>query len=150
MRKAIMVIGTIVPLIFGAAPPAPAAEFATAEEARAMLDKAIAAVKADTAKALDMFNKADGEFRDRDLYVVCASPAENVTTAHPTMRGEPFKEIEGKKGFPIGKEMMEQATEGKISEIAYWWPRPGSDEPVKKTLLFTKVADQICGVGYYH
>jgi hypothetical protein len=39
----------------------------TAEEAKAMLMKALAAVRADKAKALDMFNKGEGGFRDRDL-----------------------------------------------------------------------------------
>ena len=29
------------------------------------------------------------------------------------------------------------------------WPRPGSDEPFEKETLYTKVGDQICGVGYY-
>jgi hypothetical protein len=38
-----------------------------------MLDKAVAAVKADKAKALDMFNKGEGGFLDRDLYVFCAN-----------------------------------------------------------------------------
>ena len=45
---------------------------------------------------------------------------------------------------------MEKATEGEIKEVSYWWPRPGSDEQVKKTSFYTKVGDQICGVGYYH
>jgi hypothetical protein len=39
----------------------------TADEAKAMLMKAVAAVKADRAKALDMFNKGEGGFLDRDL-----------------------------------------------------------------------------------
>ena len=39
----------------------------TAEEARAMLDKAVAAVKADKTKALDTFNEGKGGFLDRDL-----------------------------------------------------------------------------------
>ena len=34
----------------------------TPEEAKAMLMKAVAAVKADKAKALDMFNKGEGGF----------------------------------------------------------------------------------------
>jgi hypothetical protein len=38
-----------------------------------MLDKAVAAVKADKTKALDMFNSAQGGFQDRDLYVFCAN-----------------------------------------------------------------------------
>ena len=43
----------------------------TPDEAKAMLMKAVAAVKADKAKALDMFNKGEGGFLDRDLYVFC-------------------------------------------------------------------------------
>ena len=41
--------------------------FGSAEEAKAMLVKAVAAVKADKTKALDMFNKGEGGFLDRDL-----------------------------------------------------------------------------------
>ena len=37
----------------------------TGDEAKAMLIKAVAAVKADKAKALDMFNKGEGGFLDR-------------------------------------------------------------------------------------
>jgi signal transduction histidine kinase len=59
------------------------------------------------------------------------------------------EEIFGKKGYPFGQEIMEKATEGEIKEVTYWWPRPGSDEQVKKTSFYTKVGDQICGVGYY-
>ena len=33
---------------------------------------AVAAVKEDKAKALDMFSKGEGGFKDRDLYVWCA------------------------------------------------------------------------------
>ena len=33
--------------------------------------------------------------------------------------------------------------------VTDWWPRPGSDEPFEKKTLYTKVGDQICGVGYY-
>ena len=44
----------------------------TADEAKAMLMKAAAAVKEDKAKAIDMFNKGEGGFLDRDLYVFCA------------------------------------------------------------------------------
>ena len=124
-----------------------AAQYGTADEARAMLDKAVAAVKQDKTKALDMFNK--GGFKDRDLYVFCANASDGVITAHPTHKGEQLADIKGKKGFPLGQEMMQKATEGKINEVTYWWPRPGSDKPLEKTSFFTKVGDQICGVGYY-
>jgi hypothetical protein len=43
----------------------------TAAEAKAMLDKAAVAVKADKAMTLDTINKGEGGFLDRDLYVFC-------------------------------------------------------------------------------
>jgi Single Cache domain 2 len=128
--------------------PVQAGEYGTAEEAKAMLDKAVAAVKEDKAKALDMFNKGEGGFKDRDLYVACVNASDGIVTAHPTNKGKQVRDIFGKKGYPLGKEMM-KATEGKVSEMTYWWPRPGSDKPLEKTFFFTKVGDQICGVGYY-
>jgi hypothetical protein len=48
-------------------------QFGTPEEAKAMLERAVASVKEDKAKALDMFNKGEGGFKDRDLYVACAN-----------------------------------------------------------------------------
>jgi hypothetical protein len=41
-------------------------QFGTATEAKVMLEKAVFAVKADKAKALAMFNKGGGGFKDRD------------------------------------------------------------------------------------
>ena len=43
----------------------------TAAEAKAMVEKAVTELKANEAAALAKFNKADGGFRDRDLYVYC-------------------------------------------------------------------------------
>jgi hypothetical protein len=57
--------------------------YATSEEAKAMLEKAIAAVKQDKAKALDMFNKGEGGLKDRDLYVWYANASDGIMTAHP-------------------------------------------------------------------
>jgi len=121
----------------------------TAEEAKAMLEKAVAAVKADKAKALDMFQKGEGGFKDRDLYVWCANASDGILTAHPINKGKELRDIEGKHGAPFGQEIVQTATEGTIKEVTYWWPRPGSDKPLEKTTFYTKTGDQICGVGYY-
>ena len=126
-----------------------AAQYGTAEEAKAMLSKAVAALQEDKAKALDMFNKGEGGFKDRDLYVFCANASDGILTAHPTMRGKPLRDVLGKKGYPLGQEIMQKATEGTIGEVTYWWPRPGSDKPLAKTTFYTKAGDQICAVGYY-
>ena len=79
--------------------------YATSEEARAMLEKAVAAIKKDKAKALDMFNKGEGGFKDRDLYVFCANASDGIMTAHPYgQKGKQLREIFGKKGYPFGQE----------------------------------------------
>ena len=126
-----------------------AGQYGSKEEARAMLQRAVAAVKENKDEALAKFNKGEGGFKDRDLYVFCANASDGVLTAHPYLKGENLKEIVGKKGFPLGQEIMQKATEGEIKEVSYWWPRPGSEEPLEKHTFFTKVGDQNCGVGYY-
>ena len=65
-----------------------------------------------------MLNKGEGGFKDRDLYVFCANASDGVLTAHPYLKGERFQEIVGKKGYPLGQEIMKTATEGKISEVS--------------------------------
>ena len=149
LRNLAFVVGYAVIQVLSTTASVWAADFGTAEEAKAMLEKAVAAVKEDKAKALDMFNKAEGGFRDRDLYVSCANASDGVVTAHPYLKGEHLQDIKGKKGYPLGQEMMQNATEGTIKEVTYWWPRPGTDKPLEKTNFYTKVGDQICGVGYY-
>ena len=46
-------------------------QFGTAAEAKAMLEKAVTEIKANEAAALAKFNKGEGGFKDRDLYVFC-------------------------------------------------------------------------------
>jgi len=124
-------------------------QFGSEAEARAMLQKAVTAVKDDKGKALEMFNKGEGGFRDRDLYVYCANASDGVLVAHPYLNGEHLQDIKGKKGYPLGKEIMDNATEGEIKQVTYWWPRPGTETPLEKTSFYTQVAGLDCGVGFY-
>ncbi len=125
-----------------------AAEFGTAAEAKAMLEKAVAALKADKTKALAEFTKGEAGFKDRDLYPFCGGP-DGMFTAHPTLVGKSLKDLKDKAGKPLGEEIYKNAQEGKIGEVSYMWPRPGQTEPVQKVSYFTKVGDQVCAVGYY-
>jgi signal transduction histidine kinase len=125
-----------------------AGEYGTAAEAKAMLEKAVAAVKADKAQALAMFTKGEGGFKDRDLYPYCGGPDGNFT-AHPTLVGKSLKELKDKAGKPLGEEVYASAKEGEFAEVAYMWPRPGQTDPVQKVVYVTKVEDQVCAVGYY-
>ena len=149
-RSLAVVVGYAVIQVLSTTASVWAADFGAAEEAKAMLEKAVAAVKEDKAKALEMFNSGEGGFKDRDLYVFCANASDGIVTAHPYgNKGKQLREILGKKGYPLGQEMMQKATEGTIREVTYWWPRPGTDKPLEKTSFYTKAGDQICGVGYY-
>jgi hypothetical protein len=127
------------------------------DEAKAMLMKAVAAVIADQASALDMFNKGEGGFLDRDLYVFCSTVADgkNVAIGNPNAKqflGVDARTLKDSTGKAFGQEMYDamQKPEGEITEVTYKFPRPGADKtPVSKVSLVTKVGDLGCGVGYY-
>lgn len=52
-----------------------------------MLERAVLELQKDKAKALDMFTKGEGGFKDRDLYPYCGGPDGNIT-AHPSLVGK--------------------------------------------------------------
>jgi hypothetical protein len=151
LRNLAFVVGCAVMQVLSTAVSVWAADFGTAQEAKAMLERAVAAVKDDKAKALDMFNKGEGGFKDRDLYVWCANASDGIVTAQPYVnRGKQLRDIKGKHGAPFGETIMENATEGTIKQTTYWWPHfPTGDQVLEKTVFYTKVGDQICDVGYY-
>ncbi|RNC67334.1 MAG: chemotaxis protein [Desulfuromonadales bacterium] len=138
----------VVMAVLAVASQALAGEFGTADEAKAMLEKAVTAIKADKAGALAKFTKGEGGFKDRDLYPFCGGPDGNFT-AHPKLVGKSLKELKDKAGKALGEEMYAVAKAGTISEVSYMWPRPGSTDPVPKVSFVTKVDDQVCAVGYY-
>jgi hypothetical protein len=129
----------------------------TADEAKAMLMKAVAAVKADKAKALDMFNKGEGGFLDRDLCVFCGNVSDGkaVAIGNPNAKqliGVDARTLKDATGKPFGAELYAayQKPEGEITEVSYMFPRPGPDKtPVQKVSLVTRAGDLGCGVGYY-
>ena len=140
--------GVLSVMVMAGAATAFAAEFGTAPEAKAMLEKAVAAIKADKPGALAKFTKGEGGFKDRDLYPFCGGPDGNFT-AHPSLAGKSLKGLKDKAGKALGEEIYKTAQEGKISEVSYMWPRPGSDKPVQKVTFVSKAGDQVCAVGYY-
>jgi hypothetical protein len=143
LGRPFLTLSTIALLLFAFPEPTRSSEFGTAEEAKAMLDKAVTAVKEDKAKALAMFNNGESGFKDRDLYVLCANASDGIITASPHNNGTNLND------FPPGQMVMKTATEGTVREVTYWWPRPGSIKPLKKDTFYTKIGDQICGVGYW-
>jgi hypothetical protein len=124
-------------------------QYATASEARAMLERVIAGIKADPAATIEQINKSDPKFSDRDLYPTCAGPdGKMVANPNPARLGIVQKDSKDASGKPYGEELA-RAQEGVLSEISYLSPRPGADKtPVPKIAFVTKVAGYICLVGY--
>ena len=145
MRKLITVSFVAIVLVVTAG-FASAGEYGTREEAQAMLERAVAMVKADKMRALDLFTSGDGGFIDRDLYVFCGGP-DGMLTAHPYIMGTNMRGFRDKAGKKF--DFYAVAEEGNFAEVTYKWVRPGEDEPRDKVSFVTKVDDQVCGVGFY-
>jgi len=128
-----------------------AQSFGSEKEARAMLDRAIAALKSDEAKALHEFNDADNkEFHDRDLYVSCFNIADGIFTAAPSaMLGTDIR-IYNVGDDPIGQKAFDavQGTpEGSVVTLDFNFPKAG--KPAVKQSLESRVGNQGCAVSYY-
>jgi Single Cache domain 2 len=140
------------PTVFGQQP-----DHGTAEQAKAMLLKAEAAVKADKTKAISMFNMGEGGFLDRDLYVFCANISDGkiVAQGNPNAKqqlGQDQRTLKDATGKAFGLELYAAGNkpEGQITKVSYLFARPGSDtKPVPKVSLVTRAGDLVCGVGYY-
>ena len=94
-------------------------QFGTPQEARTMLDKAVAAIKADRDVALAMFNKGEGGFRDRDLYPFCFRIADGKYVANPALAvsaGTNTHTLKDSTGKVFGEELYAgaQKPEGQI------------------------------------
>lgn len=109
-----------------------------------MLEKALAAIKADKAKALETMQKGEGGFKDRDLYVFyvfCANASDGIFTVHPALRGQSMRGLKDKTGKELGDEMMKVSSEGKFEEVGHMWPRPGADTtPVQRSVSSPRLA----------
>jgi len=141
-------------LTLSAATFAQQGQFGAPQEAKAMLDKAVATAKADQAVALAMFIKGEGGFRDRDLYPFCFRNGDGKALASPPAvpAGTDVRTLKDPTGNVYGLELYAaaQKPEGQITEVSYMFPRPGGEaKPVPKVSFVTKAGDLGCGVGYY-
>ena len=129
----------------------------TADQAKAMLTKAVAAVKADKAKALDTFNKGEGGFQDGNLYVSCfnISDGKLIATGSASLKkrlGDDARAFKDADGNPLKFDVVAQKPEGEITVMDIKLQKPIGDDkkPEPKEIFATKVNDLICGVGYYY
>jgi hypothetical protein len=126
----------------------------TAEQARAMLERAAAALKTDQAKALAAFNDPHNkDFRDRDLFVYCFDTGDGKFTAYelPGLLGADIRQFK-LYNEPMGQrsyDVVHDAPDGAVVSVDYRMPKPGETTPSPKEALETRVGGQACGVSYF-
>jgi signal transduction histidine kinase len=139
-----------------AAPAQMMAHPGTAADAKAMLDKTVAAIKADKAKALDEINKGENGFLVGDIYPFCFNMNDGINVAigntNPAAKaliGKDVRTLKDPTGADFGAQLYAAAQKGS-GEVNYMFPKPGPDKtPVPKVSFVTSVAGLGCGVGYY-
>jgi cytochrome c len=145
-------VGCSALLACGAASAAQAAELVTKPEAEAMVKKAVAYVKAHGRdKAYAEFNRKDGPFTDRDLYMV-AYGRDGVVLAHGAnakMIGKNLMEIKDIDGKAFVKERVEMAKTKPSFWQEYKFNNPVSGKIEPKAMYCEPTAEIIVCGGVY-
>ncbi|MDE2428235.1 MAG: cache domain-containing protein [Burkholderiales bacterium] len=129
-----------------------AAEHGSADEAVAMVQKAIAYMKANgREKTLAEVNNLHGQFRDRDLYITINDlNGKNLAHgANAKMQGKDLIDLKDADGKFFMRERMELAkTKGKGWQD-YKFVNPISKKIEQKSMYFEKHEDLIFNCGIY-
>jgi hypothetical protein len=123
--------------------------FGTPDEAKAMLERAVVEVRTNKAAALEKFNHNEMPFRDRDLFVFCFNGSNGQFTAHEAFITRDVRDLRDANGAPFGAELYSKAEQGRLNEVAFIAPVPGSTELAIKSAYVTRIGDQVCGVSAY-
>lgn len=125
---------------------------ATPEQAKALLEQAVSAVKSDPASAFKSFNDLHGKFVQDDLYVFVVDLQENKFRAHgatPRLVNTDALELKDPTGQPIIKKMIAIAKAKGQGTLEYKWRNPITEKVETKHTLLRKVNNYLVGVGYY-
>jgi cytochrome c len=129
------------------------ADRGTPEQARAMLDRAVAHwLTVGRDQALKDFSAPPAdEFGDRDLYVSCL--AQGGMTAHGMNRsliGRPLASFVDANGSAFAQEMVTQGLQNGQAQVNYIWQNPVTRRPETKSSFVQKVGDdEVCLVGFF-
>jgi cytochrome c len=125
---------------------------ASPEQAGAMLERAVAAMQADPAKAIAAFDDLNGTYIEDDLYVFVVGLNDGKFRAHgasPRLIGTDGYALIDPDGRPIIRLMVDALKDSDRGELDYAWRNPVTRKVENKHTLFRKVSDFLVGVGYY-
>ncbi|MBI3453649.1 MAG: cache domain-containing protein [Rhodospirillales bacterium] len=125
----------------------------TADEAKAMVKKAVSLIKEmGPEKAFAQFNdKGNKEFHDRDLYVFVRNMEGNTVShgANMGMIGNTSLALKDADGKLYNKEMIETATSKGDGWVEYKWVHPQTKKIEQKSSYVERVGDYVVGAGFY-
>lgn len=151
MKKAFT--GIVFSLFFLAfAGSALAAERGSSAEAVAMVQKAVAYIKANgKEKALAEFSNPSGQFKDRDLYIFVVDAGGKMLAhgANPKLIGKNLMELKDVDGKLFVKEYLALAQSKGKGWTDYKWPNPSTSAIDLKSSYVEKVDDFVVGCGIY-
>jgi cytochrome c len=125
---------------------------ASPEQAAAMLERAVAAMKSDPARAVTAFNDLNGGYIEDDLYVFVVGLDDGKFRAHgvsPRLVGSDGNALTDPNGQPVIRQMLDALKDKDRGELDYAWRNPVTRKVESKYTLYRKVGDSLVGVGYY-
>jgi cytochrome c len=139
-------------MLVGSQLAALAASNGTADEAKAMVEKAATLLTAEgSEKAFLVFDDPTGPFVDRDLYVFVLNP-EGVTVAHGVNKaliGKSLLNLKDSDGKAFIQDILAMGKDKGEGWVDYKWPNPTTKKVEGKSSYIKKVGDLIIGVGIY-
>jgi signal transduction histidine kinase len=136
-----------------AAAPVLAADRGTANEAVAMVKKAVALAKSQGKEKMmaAISDPANKDFHDRDLYIYVYD-LNGVALAHgnnPKLVGKPLIGMKDGEGKAMIKEMVDLAKSKGSGWVDFKWPNPVTKAVEQKSGYIEKVDDYLIGSGIY-
>lgn len=141
-------------LILAAATATFAQDRGTADEAKALTEKALAHIKAaGPDKAYEDFSAKDGKWQNKDLYVFVVR-FDGVTVAHganKALAGKNMLELKDPTGKPFMKDMIETAKSKGSGWVDYMFTDPTTKKTLPKSSYVARIPgiDAFVGVGIY-
>lgn len=126
---------------------------AGADDARAMLDRALALIRAEgPAIAALTFNDRRGAFVHDDLYVFMInleSGKFEATGMNPALAGTDARGLKDAEGHAIVAEMMDKLKSADEATVDYVWRNPVTNRVEHKRSYVRREGGSLIGVGHY-
>jgi cytochrome c len=125
---------------------------ATPAQARALLTRAVDALRADPNGAIKAFNELRGPYSEDDRYVFVVRLSDKQFLAHGADRqliGTDAMAVLDSTGRPLFGKMMSALADRDQAEVDYAWPNPVTEKGEHKHTFLRKVDNMVAGVGYY-